>query len=88
MNRTKWPLYIKVLFGGGLRKFIRTGVDTGYLIPGCRGDRIDDRNLIEEWKTKMQNAKRRHTFLTNRSQLLTVTGSEYDHYFGILSKSF
>jgi alkaline phosphatase len=68
--------------GGGLRKFIRHDADLNYLINGCNGDRLDSRNLIEEWKAKM--ADKRHTFITSRDELLSLNISDYDHLFGIV----
>lgn len=68
--------------GGGLRKFIRRDADLNYLINGCNGDRLDSRNLIEEWKAKL--ADKRHTFITSRDELLSLNISDYDHLFGIV----
>lgn len=70
-----------------MRKFIRRNIDDGYLINGCRGDRIDNQNLIEEWKTKMSEQGKRHTFITERSQLLSLNISDYDHIFGKKTKN-
>lgn len=74
--------HIDVILGGGLRKFIST-TEPNPAISGCRGDRIDGRNLIDEWKTKMSSAGKRHTFITSRDELLRLDNSQYDHVFGI-----
>ncbi len=75
--------FFKIILGGGLRKFIRQGDDEGYLINECKGDRIDNRNLIEEWKTKMTEKNRRHTFIWNRNDFMALNITDYDHIFGI-----
>lgn len=46
------------------------------------GDRIDNRNLIEEWLDKMEKGGQKHKFLWNISDFETLNSENYDHILG------
>lgn len=49
-----------------------------------KGDRIDGRNLIEEWKTNMKNQNKSYKYLTNRQEFDNLNYKDLDHVLGIL----
>lgn len=75
---------MKVIFAGGRRKFMRTS-DYDYLEKDKQGDRIDNRNLIDEWIEKMTRENKRHKFVWNIEDFKSLQPNEYDHILGLLS---
>lgn len=73
----------KVIFGGGRRKFTPNTLTDP--VSNKKGDRIDGRNLIDEWKTKMENGKARHKYITTREELLNLNSNDYDHVLGLFN---
>ena len=71
----------KVVFGGGRRKFLRN-TDTDYFVTTKKGDRVDQRNLIEEWNKKMEDKKLKHKFLWNKADFDSLRPNQYDHVLG------
>ena len=66
--------------GGGRKKFIN---QTNYLLNNTyseTGDRIDNRNLIQEWKNKGDNYK----FIWTRNEFDALKPKQNDHILGIL----
>ncbi len=61
--------------GGGRRNFLKKG-------PGSPGYRIDNRDLIEEWKQKMQAQNKKHTYVTNLTDFRALKPNQYDHMLG------
>lgn len=49
------------------------------------GDRVDNRNLIDEWQEKMQLMNKTHKFVWNINDFKNLKPSEYDHVLGILA---
>lgn len=48
------------------------------------GDRIDGRNLIQEWEDKMKNENKKFKYLTTRDELNNLNSKDFDHVFGKL----
>ena len=46
------------------------------------GDRIDGRNLIEEWQDIMKKEKRAHKFIWNASEFRSTDMTKYDNVMG------
>lgn len=46
------------------------------------GDRIDQRNLIEEWKEIMTSKNKAHKFIWNASDFRSTDMTKYDHVMG------
>lgn len=65
--------------GGGLQKF---GNTTNFIVNNCTGDRIDRRNLVQEWNDKMTTSGRRHAFVSNRNDFMALNTANYDHILG------
>ena len=72
---------LKVIFGGGRRKFLSTN-DSDFADPKLKGDRIDRRNLIEEWEDQNDKKGLRHKFLWNMEDFGNLRANEYDHVLG------
>lgn len=70
-----------MIFAGGRRKFLRN-TDEDYSNKKKFGDRVDNRNLIEEWTKNMQNKKLKHKFFWNISDFETIKSENYDHILG------
>jgi alkaline phosphatase len=75
------PIFIKVIFGGGRRKFLRNS-DMDYFATNKKGDRVDGRNLIEEWNKKLEEKKLKHKFLWNKADFDALRPNQYDHILG------
>lgn len=73
-----------MIFGGGRRRFLGRG-DNDMKNPLKFGDRIDGRNLINDWHAKMKANKRRHKFIWNISEFNTFAKDNNDHVLGLLS---
>jgi alkaline phosphatase len=52
--------------------------------PSKKGDRIDNRNLINEWDAKMTAANLKHKFVWNIADFNSVKPGENDHVLGLL----
>ena len=74
----------KLVFGGGRRKFLRN-TDSDHKDPLKKGDRIDNRNLIDEWTDKMRRQNLQHKFLWNKTDFLNLRPYEYDHILGLFN---
>lgn len=48
-----------------------------------KGDRIDGRNLIEEWKTNMKNQNKRYKYLTSRQEFNNLNYQDLDFVLGM-----
>lgn len=47
------------------------------------GDRVDNRNLIDEWRGKMEKEKLKHKFIWNIGQFNSLKfDQDYDHILG------
>ncbi|KAH9286458.1 Intestinal-type alkaline phosphatase 1 [Echinococcus granulosus] len=71
-------LNINVVLGGGYRTFLpREG----------KGERIDGRNLAEEWLANQMNRGRRAKLITDATRFLLTDFSEVDYLLGLLNPS-
>ncbi|RNA02319.1 alkaline tissue-nonspecific isozyme [Brachionus plicatilis] len=75
--------FINVIFGGGKRKFLPN--NTIDPISKRAGDRIDGRNLLEDWKTNMKKQNKKHKYLDNRQEFLNLNSNEFDHVLGLFN---
>lgn len=55
-----------------------------YFETNSTGVRIDSRNLINEWTTKMKSMNKTHKFIWNASEFRDTDFKEYDHVLGNL----
>ncbi|RMZ99235.1 alkaline phosphatase-like [Brachionus plicatilis] len=76
--------YIDVIFGGGRRKFLRKE-DRDYHEWNKTGERVDNRNLINDWHEKMERMNKTHKFVWNISDFKNLKPNQYDHVLGILA---
>jgi alkaline phosphatase len=76
------------VFAGGRRKFLRTQ-DTDPSCKNLRGDRIDNRNLIDEWHLQMRLLNVSHKYIWNLTAFDEFDPSEAscDHVLGLLAHS-
>ena len=72
---------MKVIFAGGREKFLRN-TDRDMANPNKTGDRVDGRNLIDEWEAKMTKAGAKHKFVWNLTDFDSLKKSQYDHVLG------
>lgn len=75
--------FINLVFAGGRKKFM-PNTEKDYVL-NKTGDRIDGRNLIQEWKDKMSAKKLKHKFLWNYSDFQNLKSNEYKHVLGLLN---
>lgn len=78
---------LKLIFAGGRRRFLRNE-DRDMANSSKFGDRIDNRNLIEEWQAKMKASGLKHKFLWNLTEFNEIRsdgGEKYDHIMGLLN---
>ena len=75
---------IQLIFGGGRIKFLRDN-DTDYKLTEKKGDRIDNRNLIDEWQSKMLSKNIKHKFLWNLSDFQNLKPNQYDRVLGLFN---
>ena len=76
---------INVVFAGGRIKFLPNS-ESDPSNSSLRGDRIDGRNLINEWEEKMQKKNLKHKFIGNLSDFQNLKpGEDFDHILGLLS---
>ncbi len=71
--------HFKVVFGGGRKKFLPNNVKD-FANSSLYGDRIDNRNLINEWMGKMKNKS--HKFIWNASDFRSTDMRKYNHVMG------
>lgn len=70
---------LKVVLGGGTKKFLPNTMTDVY---GNKGERLDGRNLINEWqKSKRGNAR----VVFNRTDLLKTNLRQTDHLLGLFN---
>lgn len=55
---------------------------TDYLLEKVKGNRIDGRNLIDEWTAKMSRTNKRFKFIYNASDFRSTNFKDYDHILG------
>ncbi|CAF1110649.1 unnamed protein product, partial [Brachionus calyciflorus] len=80
--KSLWSLD-KVVFGGGRKKFTPNNFTDE--VSKRKGERIDGRNLIQEWKNKMESQKARYSYISNREELNNLNSNEYDHVLGLFN---
>ncbi|XP_060653467.1 alkaline phosphatase [Drosophila nasuta] len=73
---------LKVVLGGGTKKFLPNTMTDIY---GNVGDRLDGRNLIEEWQQSKHQGNARVVF--NRTELLNTDLRHTDHLLGLFNAS-
>ena len=66
--------------GGGRRKFTRK--EDRDPVANRFGDRIDGRDLISEWKSKMQSKNLTHSYIWNLEQFKNLKPNQYQHVLG------
>lgn len=76
--------FIDVVFGGGRRKFLRN-TDSDYQDAAKKGDRTDNRNLIDEWAESMRAMNKKHKFVWNRTDFDGLRPYTYDHILGLFN---
>ncbi len=77
--------FIDLVIGGGRRKFLRKE-DFDHANATLKGDRIDNRNLIEEWSQKMKSKNLKHKFLWNATDFMSLRPEDgYDRILGLMS---
>lgn len=78
---------MNVVFGGGRVKFLpKNESDPGNA--NKKGDRVDGRNLINEWQEKMKRANRKHKVVLDKTSFDQLDPNEnYDHVLALLSHS-
>lgn len=73
---------LNVIFGGGISKFLpNTEVDAF----GNHGDRLDNRNLIDEWIAQKENTSRTWSYINTRDELLKVDYGNTDFVMGLFA---
>jgi alkaline phosphatase len=72
------------VFAGGRVKFLPSNVSDP-ANSAKKGDRVDNRNLIDEWKAKMTKANKKHSFVWNINDFNKLKPNEHDHVLGLLS---
>ena len=75
------------MFAGGRGKFMRN-TEKDPVEANKYGQRIDDRNLIDEWTALMRQQNLRHKFLWNASELNQLKAKQYDRILGFYIFSF
>ena len=69
---------VEVVFAGGRRKFMRQNqTDPEY--PDKKGERLDGRNLIQEWLDKHSNSE----YVWNKTQFEKIDVKKVDHVIGM-----
>lgn len=73
---------LEVVLGGGRFKFLPNGmVDPEY--PNLKGERLDGKNLTEEWKSKYKNSE----YVWNKAQFDKVDAKKTKHLLGLFEPS-
>ena len=68
-----------MIFGGGRRKFLpQNQADPEY--PDKKGERLDGRDLIQQWLGKHNNSK----YVWNQEQFDQIDPEKVDHVIGML----
>ena len=69
---------MEVVFAGGRRKFMhKNQTDPEY--PDKKGERLDGRNLIQEWLDKHSNSE----YVWNKTQFDKIDVEKVDHVIGM-----
>lgn len=71
---------IEVIFAGGRRELIPNN-ETDPEYPDLKGERLDGRNLIQEWVDKFPNSQ----YVWNKTGFDKIDVSKVDHVLGTLS---
>jgi alkaline phosphatase len=81
-------LKINLVFAGGSSKFLplKENEKDNSSIYGY-GDRVDKKNLISEWHTKMAANKKKHKYLSSYQEFNNLKPNENDHVLGLFSSS-
>lgn len=79
--------FINLVMGGGRKKFLN-GLNFKLNETYAEsGDRVDGRNLVNEWTAKMSNEKKRCKFVWNRTGFDQLRPNEHDHVLALLAPS-
>ncbi|ESO83616.1 hypothetical protein LOTGIDRAFT_179711 [Lottia gigantea] len=78
---------ITVIMGGGRRTLLPKDFIDPQTNSAHSKQRIDGRNLIEEWKKDKQERSKSHSYITNKKQLMEVDASKTDYLLGVFSAS-
>lgn len=65
--------------GGGRRKFLPNTTVDNYSHPG---QRLDKRNLIQEWLKNHENEKGRSAYVSDREELKSLNNKQTDFLLG------
>lgn len=71
-----------MVLGGGRRKLLRN-TDSDYKNASLKGDRADNRNLIDEWKQTMNKKNLKHKFIWNMTDFMALKPNQHDHILGM-----
>ena len=77
-------LVIQLIIGGGRSKFLRN-TDEDFVKAEDKGERTDDRNLINEWQDQMKSKNLKHKFMWNMTDFMSLNPDQYDHVLALLS---
>ncbi|XP_070492155.1 membrane-bound alkaline phosphatase-like [Chironomus tepperi] len=72
---------LNVIFGGGRMKFLSENI----IENGSRGERLDGRDLIDEWIQHQKSANAH--YVSNRTELFSLDYSKIDHILGLFADS-
>ncbi|KAG8249485.1 alkaline phosphatase-like [Homalodisca vitripennis] len=70
----------KVILGGGWDTFLPNTTNDE---PKKTGARLDNRNLIQEWKTSKENIHKSASYVTNKAELLKLDIDSTDYVLGL-----
>ena len=73
-----------MVFGGGRRKFLSTN-DTDPVDPTKKGDRIDRRNLLNEWELEMKSQNLKHKYVWDKAAFDELKPGAYDRILGLFN---
>ena len=76
--------YIDVIFAGGRVKFMSKN-DTDPFNQDLTGDRIDGRNLIDEWEQKMKKLNKKYKYVWNYESFKELKPNQYTNILGLLA---
>lgn len=78
--------FINVVFGGGRKKFLpKEKADMAN--HNQTGERIDGRDLINEWSQKMEKQNKTYKYIWNATDFRNTNMKDYDHVLGKLIKN-
>ena len=65
-------------------KFMKN-TDEDFKLKNKFGDRIDNRNLLDEWDAKMVSKNLTHKFLWNMSDFRSLKANQYERVLGLFN---